>query len=1036
MKSALFPLIMFFAAIIPLNVFAEATDCNSSECIKFVSYSDNFLNESNVIYCSDNCESIDSNKEFFLYVNRDIVSLVDMQSMLHEMVKNIMKEDGLFYSRFKGQTLNLNNFSIYSKNNTDTPLFKGNVILKLNDFARPTIEILSDILSVKYEYYFQKKTSQKTFVGKYKLNIPEKGWTINQIFKDYEFPDQFPFDADKFKITGEIESFIFMKDIQGYYFRISNVNILDIDKFMKGRFAAQILREMDIPDDKHGVRGISFDLNIFNEEVVLENIKVDSNLFQVSGGRIVIEDSEIASGTLPLVPGKIANSRFFEFLFSKTANFKELIINLSGDYFSPEILFSSKDAIVRFYTNLLINKNISDKSSDFSDSSFFAYKNFKDKYSQFIDSNNQDLSVLTMASLLTLFKAKSPVERAMNLEYKDDMNDKEIDFLYKRIKQIENGFLDEKNSDILTRSSNLFYKTWYDYKKDQYNKVRETDFSLPQFEKEYSLWEYIKNINDEIEENMMVAASSKILNEQSSQAVEMGEFPVIPAGMIIITPQLLKGGSAIAYKSELKILQNSGIAIAKEITDLAKKQILPAVAGEFLVPKLEAIHDFGHYKLSKILFGDEMRHVHRSIDSVRGGLHRTFNHDISTVFKMGRKYGTNAALATAQHHFQDFFSVDGVRTISPEIINQLTGKTGKSLKRATKTFFISSGRLSNGIRILLFTYDAAKAMSSITVILKKNSNIYFKIRKIRIALESGVPLITRESDKLLLRLIGKRVPVVTLSGVLNVAFTGWFFYDMYFIYKEWMYAKNMIEPEFRKIMVFSVFGDELAFVDHSRKIFNHSDFLGYFHACSELALKNDPIYLPKLEECRRDIDQVLNKTKKDEKVQIAGKTFLKKAFLLNLRLKVTYSMYESAKTDIGEVENSFLQYSNYLNEIDMKESSIAKLPGSEITAGKVFPSTINFDNFNMKATAFVDFLNLSSNIKLREQNVIGNKFDLLKDLFSKLDVLDSYVRIIENHFKMNSDQDEAVKMSLIYKEFVVFRDRFKKLHKNEIVSVK
>jgi hypothetical protein len=1030
---------MVFAVIfVPFVIFTEPFDCNSTECIKFVSFSDNFLDESNAIYCSDSCEKIESNEELLLYVNKDIASVVDMQAMLHEIVRNIIKEDGILYSRFKGQSLNLRNLSIYFRNNTDTPLFKGSILIKLDDFASPVIEITSDVVSARYEYYFQKDALQKTFVGKYKINIPKEGWSVNQIFKDYEFLDQFPFDADKFKITGEIETFIFMRDLEGYYFRISNANILDIDGFMKGGFTVPILKEMDIPINKHGVKAISFDLNIFNEVVEFENIKVDSNFFQLSGGRIVIEDGEITAGSLPVVPERLAASKFFKFLHDKIAEFKGFTINLSGDYIQPEIMFDARDSIIEFFSRRLSEKPAKpDEEKDYSESTYNSYINFKKEFDTYFDSENQDLSTISFASAVLLFEDKSTWEKIKSLKITDEWMTNELNFLLNKINLFSAKPISHMNSVVLSRVSDRFYRKYYENNKDKYLELAKIN-NWPQFDKKFNLNEYISDVNAGLEDLIDIEDMENELRKIDMSTV-VGELPIESAVMLIAVPQVIKGTGKIAYKIEKKILKQGFIEAGAILKDFAIRQsVFQIPAGEIVYRTRQPLemlihgnHRTGHTRASTAFCGSSMKHVHEAMDMGGGWLHRTYNHDITAIFNMGKRYGLKGCCAATHHLIQDFFTKDGVRIFPPGFLSKISGwspvKNAKNIKRVSKIFSINSVRFMNGVVVALFGYDLAKTTNELVKVYKKYGGKYFLTRKIRIMIEQGIPIITKPVSYLGLPFLIKRVPVITLSGILNAALYGWLAYDIYEYYKSYVFINEISKPEKRYAEVRYSFGDHSTSLKHSRRFFQEKDkeYMFHLNTCSNLIMSEDNSNIAWLNNCKDDIQFLIDNDKSDKdkpaEIELGQATYLKKAFLHDLKTRIHFAIYQQGKCSVEELYGELDVYKKYISEINLSPEAIKK--------GWFDSEKKNLDDLTKKTKAVIDYLIFTASII--SQNKDREDFQKQKnDLISTINNLHKYIMAVDEHFKNKNSTEEAKEAIVILEEFRVFRERFLKLYKN------
>jgi len=699
-------------------------------------------------------------------------------------------------------------------------------------------------------------------------------------------------------------------------------------------------------------------------------------------------------------------------------------IKVTGHILFPEIQVQTPNVFYEHFLKILKNsKN---------------YDAFKSKYYQYINSNNPELAISTHLAQVSLFeKITSYVIREDKEKTKVELEQLKNDNL-----KLSSKFPEEFQQSMISNA-----KMAIESKMNQDQESKDDPIiSLMQRNNE------IKKSRTIIDDSLKMIETD-IDEEILKKGVSDAEFYGIA---FLAVPVLDKTWKTISFKYTKKLITARNKEIFKEISKYSIRQAGNLIGGEAvnsMQPLLEKLihgnHQTGHKNLSKFLFGSSFNNIHTLMDKGGGGFHRFYNHDITTILKMGKRNGFMGAANAATHLLQDFTTKDGIRIFTPEFTEKAldyVGYKGNSKVLSSKYLSMSIYRMANGIRVAYFATDTLKTVKKVVDIFEQNKARGFKRFALEVFSEEGYkiggnPSFSQQFSKRILNKSSKnmieKIPAIKFANTVNAIMWVWLAYDIYDLSSEYYHFKTFQEPLEKSIYYNLMYNNYFSAIESSKKLYyddkkdvaNLMSYLSIYSLLSPGSIISNPVLSGK--ENINDYyqylfvisDDEIKSSDEDDVINFSGFEVPKKWKIVDAKLNAILEYNSIIHSNINNSEKSSQNEKNNLNWDDTK---IIEMLVNNYTALESFKKNPTASNYTPNFVKFKDtkikeiknaiyvqicYLNTLSRIMEFSESLNANKTvgDLYKkslyglkqylDESSQKDFGDDYKQIIGKYIK-------------------------------------
>lgn len=894
-------------------------------------------------------------------IDDEIKDLIDNLYFIKQLSEEILFDEKLN----KKSLISIKNLDIESESNfidnyqTDIVLDNTKRIISINQVeASKEVTLSSNI----------------TFFENRNLN---KG-TISFELRDfllYNFinNDHTIFDRDV-KISGKFDIEFWNNDfslalLKGSDIKLTNIDLLNIPIIF------QLMKQLDV----------NIDRNMITAEIKIDKMGIGNGEFDVQGLNIVSDEFDIencefywnnineidGSGIFNFHKYQEINRKKDENLYIKFVKSilltEKISVSFTGNILFPILQINNPEVVYKYFIDLLETKFNKRNNKNLS--------KFRESYDKYLNSNNPEIAISTLASIAYLDKKK-----VLN------------DSLKNTIEKFKEKFINDRYYAIIDNIESIMKVDNSNKKHTNYDEIIAiiNQNKLKNNEEE----EITKNIINNLLTNDNFAVINKSLQENNTEALGLA---------FISLPIIDKKTQQIVYKHTLKLITERNKEILKVVGNYSIRQGANLAVGGQIVhnaqPLLENIfhgsHATGHKKLSKFLFGQNFQHIHQAIDMGGGWGHRFINHDPSIIFRMGKNYGIKGAGVTTQHLFQDFFTKDGIRILSPNVATSLFPKNPV---KWSKFFSISSVRLMNGGRIAFFGYDTFKTQKKIRTVWNNYKLTGIKKTGIDFISNNGVQTINNKTAQKISKRLAKRginigtkkiISSTALSAMkcFNVVLYAWFFYDIFDASKEFYNYQMYQKPLNANISINMLFNNFDNAFRNSKELYvlnkKNENYLINYLSIAQLITPEQLSLFPNestfsnqqnFENLSNEFVQVIAVC---DSIIHETNSFKKKLDLYDQKLNLLCSFYNFSLASVHFTKNSLLSSDYILNSIIKYEELLAKY-SSDIISDKKFFRKNQIKMSKELIYNKIRFLHNLSEIKKTFLNIDKNEFDKYK----------------------------------------------------------
>jgi hypothetical protein len=624
-------------------------------------------------------------------VNEEITDIMNNCNFINEFARRIIKDSQL---NKLGDIITINELQIIEQKSNFLKTYKTSIVV---DYNEQTVKIMQ---------HESKNSAELTLI--YDITKEYDNY-IEFKFRDfllYNFINNNHeiFDRDV-KISGDFKIRINQDDFFKSLFKGENIKFTNID-LRKIPFVEQLLSQLDfdVKERKIIVTTAKLDtLQVGNGEMLLTGVNIATDEFDINAGNLYWDNTNHLDGNCIFNLHKYHEHRkrtspFVDFVKSR---FETNLISgkISGHVAFPELTIYEPEKIYNYFIEQIENKKkfATNKAE---------YEKFVKEYDDCIKSNNPELAISALVAKSYLYDKHRTSPSWSSIFSKEDIKKIATDLKIK-IDEFKDKFVDDVYYAILSNVENRIDDNLEEIAVDEVERI-------------LNFYTEIKKYNEHREKNTESLVDELLDYELKIVGRNVIENKIPALGVAYIAlPVFDKATNKIVYEYGKKIITERNKEILKKIGGYAFRQsgnvfvgghVVNGVGG-FLEHAIHGTHATGHINMSSYLFGKNYKHIHQLIDMGGGWWHRYYNHDISTVFRIGRQFGPTEGLVVLQHHFQDFFTKDGIRILTPKGAVIIAGE--ESAKVFSKSLSISFVKLMNGARIVFFGLDTVRTSSEI-----------------------------------------------------------------------------------------------------------------------------------------------------------------------------------------------------------------------------------------------------------------------------------------------------------------------------------